>query len=863
MSDVGFRRARINAAIVRASRLPVALLVAPAGSGKTVALRHFVESIDGEALWFDARATHTTLTRFVRGLAAALEPALPKVPQSLASAHERATQSTRPADVLGAWLAEHLRDNPRTIVVDSYHRCEHDPTIAAFLTNAIDRTRAQTRWIVATRFASHLPFAKWFARGDADVPINEATLALTRDEAESFASRIAPSFDSRLANRLRDATNGSIGKMLLALEAAARGTTLARCQVGAGDNAYEGCIDETLALLEPHERRFIVESAMFPDFDEAVLSAADHGDAVATVASLRAKIPHAIEELDSRRRYAPFFADLLREWLAASGVDAIFDAYARAGRALERCNRLVEALGYYVHGREFSAISRLIESRGLAFVDAGYGDVIQEAIDALDPITREGSPVMLAIRATFESRVGHFEAAESWFKLALDRATDLSVRNHIVYQYGTHLLRFKRPEAIVLLEALVENTTASDDLQGYGRSALGPAYVFARRYAEASASAASAVHFIRASANHHLRARVFHQAAFVALYRDEGARAKLLAAQSLEIAQDHGYFGITAGALSVLYNVASDLEDDPVQSLRFLDEIAECAAKSGSLTAHSLALVAKLEIQVERGDQEAIEELDVKLRTIDARCGGSAAYEALVASQAIRAGWTGDYGGAYRLLVSSTEEQWSADRKALRWAEVAVYAAAGGLGTEAATAVRSSLELLDLCEPAHRSVRARLFLALAMILLGRSESAREMLALVDADPHASSPRLVALQRALAALWDRYRGVRNQSVLLDAFEALGQQHFGGVARLILNFPLTDNATLRLADLSLPERRVLAKLTRRDAFVTKLQEQRVLAKLGCIDVEAALRAVARKSFASQPGGDGAMIRAGGAP
>jgi hypothetical protein len=851
----------LNAAIARASRLPVTLFVAPAGSGKTVALREFVETVEGEVVRFDVQAADTTLTRFVRGLAAALEPALPRALRSVALAHERAAQSARPADVLAAWLAEHLREGSRTIVVDNFHRCGADASIAAFLSSVIDRTRTWTRWIVATRVGGQLPFAKWLARGDADVPIEEATLALTLEEAGDFATRIAPSLDSRSVKRLWDATHGAIGKMLFTLWTLSRDPALLQHMLGAGGSAYEHCIDETLAALKPHERWFLLDSAMFPDLSEALVSAAGLDAAAATIAALAATIPQAVERVADVPRFSPFFADVLREWLAAGGAEATLDAHRRAGRALEKCNRVAEALGYYLNGRELSAISRLIESHGFALVDAGYGDVVQEAIEALDPIARAGSPVIGTIHAAFESRLGRFDAAESGFAAALDRATEPGLRNAIAYQYGTHLLRFKRPQAIALLEGLVQSTEASDDLHCYGRSALGPAYVFAGRNDEALSSTDAALRCVGASSNHHLRARAFHQAAFVALYRDDGARAKVLAARSLEIAQDHGYFDIAAGALTVLYNVASDLDDDPVASLRFLDEVAECAAKSGSLIPHYLALVAKLEIQVERGDQAAIEELDAKLRTADARSSGSAAYEALIASQAIRAGWIGDHAGAYRLLVASTEEQWSADRKALRWAEAAVYAAAGRLGVEAAAAIRSARKFLASSQPGHRIVRARLFLALSMILSGRSESAREMFTLVDADHRALSPRLRALRRALVALLDRYRGARNQSELLDAFGALEQQHFGGVARLILNFPLADNASLRLAGLSLPERRVLAKLARHDSFVAKHRAQRVLAKLGYVDDEAALRALARHP-STVTGGEGATSRAGSA-
>lgn len=852
------RRARIQAAIARASRLPVTLLVAPAGSGKTVALDHFLESVDGQAVRFEVRAAHATLTRFVRGLAATLESRLPKVSQSLSIAHERATQSARPADVLAAWLSEHLRDVRRTIVIDNYHHCEHDSTIAAFVGGVVERTRLNTRWIIATRSAAQLPFATWLARGDADMPIGEATLRLTPAEAEYYAAQIAPELEARAANQLLEATNGLIGQMLFALQTTSSDAGIAKRVLDAGGRAVERCVDETLALLDPAERQLVAESARFPDLDEALLLAAGHVGATERLASLRARIPQAFEQSRTTIRYKALFADALWDRLAARGIDAVDDAHARTGHALASCDRIIEALAYYIHGHQYAAIAQLIESRGLAFVEAGCGDTIQEAIKTLDPIARTSSPVILAIRATFESRLGRFDTAESLFQLALDRATDAEVRNQIAYQYGTHLLRFQRSEAIGLLEHLAADNAASADLRCYARSALGPAYVFARRYDEALCSANAALLLVEASVSSHLRARVFHQAAYVALYLNDGTRANMLATHSLEIAQREGFFDISAGALTVLYNVASDLEDDPLGCLTLLDAVADCAAKSGSLTNHLLALVAKLEIEVERGDEDAIEELDEKLRTIDVQSCGRAAYEALITSQALRAGWVGDFCGAYHLLLSSAELQWSADRKALRWAEVAVYAAAAGLAADATMAVSSSLELLESLEGGHRIARARLFLALTMILLGRTESAVELFALVDADPHASSPRLQALRRALEALSERYRGVRNQAALIGLFQTLGDQHFGGVARMIMTLPLADNASLRLGNLSWGERSILTKLINRDVLVSARQVETIVAKLGCTDIQTAMRAAARPFHAARMAGANSNLK-----
>jgi hypothetical protein len=331
----------------------------------------------------------------------------------------------------------------------------------------------------------------------------------------------------------------------------------------------------------------------------------------------------------------------------------------------------------------------------------------------------------------------------------------------------------------------------------------------------------------------------------VALFRGDGARAKELASISLSLATEHGFFDVAAGALTVLYNVAADVEDDIGESLRLLEAVADCAAKSGSLTTHIFALIARLEVEVERGDEDAIADLDEKLRAIDITCSGRAAYEALLPSQALRSTWSGDFGGAYRLLSSSASQQWSADRKALRWAEIAVYAAAANLTTEAGAAYRNAADLLEGLAPDLRVSRARLLLALAMILLGRGESARELFALIDATPDALSPRLSALRRALAALGERYRGVANAGVMLHALKDLREHHFGGIARMLMSLPLAENASLRMAELNAADRLVLRELVAGNILVDERRVDRVVFKLGCTNVRAALRAVGRYS------------------
>jgi ATP/maltotriose-dependent transcriptional regulator MalT len=852
------QRDRLHDRLIRAATFPIALLVAPEGFGKSVAVARLQREAGDDSHLYAVSASHTSLTRFVRGLAAALEPALPTLSQSLAIAHERAMQSPQPAAVLAAWLAEHLGQTRRRIVIDDYHHCEREPAIAAFLAGAIERSREHVSWILATRTLADLPFATWLARGDADLPVDENAFRLTDGEARRLAAELAAGVDAGVAVRLATATNGSIGKYSFALATAARDQGLAQRVLDAGGDAYERCVDAALAALEPGERSLLTDSVFFPDLDRRLFDAAGCDGAADTLGLLQAKIPPAFAFAKETLHYSPLFGDALARRVAAGGTEAVRAANVRAGRALEGAGRATEALAFYIRGQAFDSLARAIEAHGFRFVEAGYGEAVGEAIDALDPMAQTASPVILAIKAMFESRLGRFDTAESWFQLALNRAVDAAVRDQITYEYCTHLLRFIRPEAIELLEGLAARPETAPELRAYALSALGPAYVFARRFEEASQTTHEALALVISSANAHLRSRVHHQSAYVALFRGDGKRAKELASISLTIASEHGYFDVAAGALTVLYNVAADVEDDTAESVRLLEAVADCAAKSGSLTNHLFALIARLEVEVERGNERSIDELDAKLRTIDITCSGRAAYEALLPSQALRASWAGDFAGAYRLLAASATQQWSADRKGLRWAEIAVYAAAAGLPVESSLAARNAVDLLEGIEIDVRVQRTRLLLALSMVLLGRSDSAREFFEQVDAAQFALSPRLRALRRAFGILGDRYRGVPNAGALLESLGELKEHHFGGFARMLMNLPLADNASLRLGELTAPERRTLSELALGNVVVNERRVDRVVAKLGCVNLRAALRAVGRGALEFESAGNSPNLR-----
>ncbi len=822
----GVDRPRLTARIADASTYPVAVLTAEGGTGKSTALRAYLAEREPDAVYFELHVRHDSAARFARGLADALAPRISTIGNSLALAHERSMLMDDPAAFLGAWLAEHVAGLTVPIAIDGLHHAR-DGEIGRMLAAAIDRTPG-VRWLLCGRTARHLPLAPWLAHGTSALPIDARAFALAPDETEAFALRYAPSVSRTLVARLAAASGGSPAILRYALATASFLPEHAETPA-ASDRLGGALVECTLDVLTPEQAAFLERAAAFPDLDVELCGAAGLADAREHLSALRERIPFAFELRGGRLYLAGCLAAGLRRRAASRNPGFAGAARRALGRGFERTGRITEALATFARERSAPDILRIVAEHGLALAEGGRGDVVADAIATLDPAAQMSDPVAVGLRAIAQSRLGNFEIAEGWFQLAIDRAGSPDLRAEIALARGQHLLRSFRPEALEVLEPLAADASLDADVRTYAQAALGPAFVARGELERARAAADEALQRAARSTSKQLSARVHHQAAFVALCCGEAERAKQLAAASLEDAAQYGYYDIAAGALTVLYNVASDVDDEPSEALSHLGALAVCAARSGSLTSQVVALLGSYEIAVERGDLAAADRYEKRARALDVKQFERAVSEALIPAQALRCAWNGDFAGAYEVSANSADLQWSADRQALRWAEISLYAAASGeYSAEAYAAIAAANGFLDGAGQANgRTHRARIFLALALAMLGESAQADAMFSVVDALPAGLTKRLQALRALAGAVARRLRGERNHAALLEAVARMNVCDFGGVARMIVALPITVAPAQRLATLSDDERSVLLEWAlrpgRTDARVSAIRRK----------------------------------------
>jgi hypothetical protein len=373
--------------------------------------------------------------------------------------------------------------------------------------------------------------------------------------------------------------------------------------------------------------------------------------------------------------------------------------------------------------------------------------------------------------------------AEAWFRHVIERARSSSVGIDAAYRLARELVRHDRPDAVDLLEPIAADATLSDERRAAILSVLGQAYLVAQRPADARRAIESAL-ACSERLDAATRSYVYTRAAYVEFSCGDRLRAREHAALGAEIAENARLDVVAFGAYSVLYNLVYD-DEGPSSSLACLERLADSAIRSGNLEFHLYAMVAAYELHVERGDVDAVERLDHGLRAFDLHYGASATLQGLLPSRAMVSAWAGKFAGAHALLAPSGQQQpHFPDRAALRWAEIALYAAAAGLHDRAHDALRcvdDEVQRNDSSSP--HVLRAKVIAALAARLAGASPQPL---------PPMPNERLAALARAAETVAARCRGEAAALSLLDAFEGLRAHELGGLAKLFAALPVARPA-----------------------------------------------------------------------
>jgi LuxR family maltose regulon positive regulatory protein len=805
-------RSRINERLERAARFPVTLIVAPAGFGKSSALRDFIESSRLDALRYDVRREDNTLLEFVHRLSEALASVAPSAIASFPAMQERVLASAEPVRQLSDWFVEHLKRTVCTVVLDDLHYAATDPASIALLADLIERTSERIKWIVAARSDVGLPIASWIAYGRMDVPLGEEELRFTAEEALAAAGDTIADLDPQEVESLRQLTEGWPVALTIALRTRTHSRDLRTASFSTRDMIYRYLAEQVFAALSPAQRSFALSTSVFPAFDLPI--AEQLGASAEFLSELRAKIAFLNEVAPREYRYHDLFRDFLETELRRSGERVWNQGVCRAARVLEERGDYAGALALYTKAASAGDVLRIVASHGFSLFERGETERLAAALDSVSDAGIATNAAAMGLKAMIEAGRGRFPLVEKRFEMAIGAAAaDRELQIALVHRYAIELVRHER-NAVAFLEPYALQKDLSDAQRVQLLGTLSTAYVRAGRYDNAVSTIERAVSLLDPSMSPEMQARLYQQAAFVYHTGPETQRTRSYAKAAISLALKNNLHEVAARAYTALYHIAHNYDDDPIAALSALDKTEENALKAASNQAHTFALIAAYEIEADRGDELALERLDASLHENESALPQTRS-EALLPANALRIAWTGQFDRAMRLLQPTLEgESFSSpDREALRASEVALYATAAGDMESGAAAARIAVRALEQSKaPNRRTVRARGFLALAELVQGHESAAHRHLSEAESSAAASSRRLRALLQALRILYRVHLGQSDSEALAGALERLRAEHFGGLARLLQALPAGGPGGQAYGTLTPAEREILQLLAR---------------------------------------------------
>jgi ATP/maltotriose-dependent transcriptional regulator MalT len=743
-------RARVLDRLATAAEYRIATIIAPAGFGKSVAVRQFLASVPSSVV-YDVPPDASTLLAFVRGFADALESVVPGLRRSLATALDGARSSDAPGRDLAAWVATHIRSLDTLIVVDDLHNGEGDPEISRFIASVVDRTRDGPRWLFSSRSPLQLPVASWLAYGESDLVVDAVDLRFNIEEAKQSAraTRVAVRDDE--LEQILGLIDGWPAALTFALRTSTRASDLRAVSAGTREMVYRYLAEQVWHSLDDRIRGFLRTAAFLPRLETRLAVAAGFDDAASIIESLRERVAF-ISVLDAGvYKLHDLFRDFVQRQVGLEGDEALRAAQVTAGQLLEKMGMYGEALERFIDARAAREVERVLAAYNFALLDKGCFDIVERAVRSLPGAMVSANPNVLALRAALEDAHGRVDQAERWYAAVLERVTDVAFRVAVATRYALLLYQQGRIEALPVLESLRDR----DDLDTPERASvlgmLALIYSSRGRHDEAQRTITEAIDLAEFT-DDSIRARTFGRAATAAFYASDDAKVEYFTREATRLAIDTGEFGQAARSFSTLTALHAFAGRLPVAAW-YAAQVAANAEKAGDLQMHVHGLRTLMQLEAERGNADRVAELDSDLAKLNYR--GHVALISYVFAKALHHVWVNQLAEAQVLLTTVADREFAPFQNRLRYSLLAAILAKLGSRAEAIDAL-TRYDAAVAADTDPRPLFARLrgfaerYAILANIVLARNALAQKMLRAT----RTAEPDLKAFDSLLGALVNR-------------------------------------------------------------------------------------------------------------
>jgi LuxR family maltose regulon positive regulatory protein len=430
-------RPRLLTGLDGAADLPLTLLCAGPGAGKTVLLADWVRRANARVAWLSPTAADGEPRRFWR----LLESALPGCDGSELGSPVGTTLN--PGLDLVQMLFSQVPESAEQLVViiDDAHVIR-DPEVLNSLDRLIRGRQPGLRLILAARSDPLLPLHRYRLAGQM-LELRAADLAMTPTEvgqvlAAHGVSLPKPDFDVLVARTEGWAAGVRLSAMRM--EGTEQPTAFVSQLALDPGSIGEYLVDEVLGRLPGPYRRLLIETSFLDEvagpLADAVTGMAGCGDMLADLARDNSfVIP--LDPLQTRYRYHQLFGEILRYLLQRHDGEAVCALMQRAAAWFEANDDLGSAVHWAVQAGDGPRVAALLARGGLADALVHRQDLSGVGLRELMPLIRDqnaenpdtafsdtdaGRPeetiiagsVVAAIFADSDAAAGELERLEAW-----------------------------------------------------------------------------------------------------------------------------------------------------------------------------------------------------------------------------------------------------------------------------------------------------------------------------------------------------------------------------------------------------------------------------------------------------------------
>lgn len=456
-------RGRLDDLLRHGATLPMTLVVAPAGWGKSTVVAGWLARDKVAAGWVSLDSGDDDPKRFWRYLLLAAGKARRGIGTAALRRLDMAGSDVL-RDVLPAFVNEvAAAHHSLVLVLDDYHMVS-SAQVHQSVATLLSRCPPQLHLVIITRADPPLPVSRLRVRGEL-AEIRAEQLQFSVGEAgQFFHGRLGAALAEHDVHKLVTRTEGwAAGLQLAALRLADRADPAALIDrfTGADRHIVDYLCDEVLDMQPPRIREFLLATSVLDrlcaPLCDALTGRADGEELIGEVH--RANL-FLIPLDDERRwfRYHHLFGELLRHELAAAAAERPALLHKRAAGWYARHGDAAEAVRHALASGDFTLTQQLIAAHWRQHLNAGHLETVRMWLDALPPELVASDASLSAARVWAALDTGRLEEAGA----ALD-AAEISGEpdDHLVVLRALH--RYKSGDVAGAARRLGEISVSADD----------------------------------------------------------------------------------------------------------------------------------------------------------------------------------------------------------------------------------------------------------------------------------------------------------------------------------------------------------------------------------------------------------------